>query len=146
MEPLSANVRPNIPCPLPPVKISPNPPEAGARYGQKFAFQSADWNLNYGPVRNANEGLNGYLKDQATFALSSSGRRRARGSTAQFLFSTIIVVAANMRRIVKFLNERVAALKKRKVKTREPRRITNIQDWRPAQRSDARPDDPPKVA
>ena len=49
--------------------------------------------------RNTIEGLNGYVKDPAHQALAQPGRRRVRGIAAQSLFTALLLVAANIRKI-----------------------------------------------
>ena len=50
-------------------------------------------------MRNTIEGLNGYAKDPAHQALAQPGRRRVRGIAAQSLFTALLLIAANIRKI-----------------------------------------------
>jgi hypothetical protein len=50
-------------------------------------------------LRNTIEGLNGYAKDPAHQALGQPGRRRVRGIAAQSLFTALLLMAANIRKI-----------------------------------------------
>ena len=68
--------------------------------------ESSVWFEMYGTLRNVIEGFNGYVKDNAYESLEASGRRRLRGRIAQYLLSTMLIVAANLRRIRAFFAER----------------------------------------
>ena len=50
-------------------------------------------------MRNTIEGLNGYAKDPAHQALAQPGRRRVRGIAACSLFTALLLMAANTRKI-----------------------------------------------
>ena len=50
-------------------------------------------------MRNTIEGLNGYLKDPAHQALAAPARRRVRGIAACSLFTALLLIAANIRKI-----------------------------------------------
>jgi hypothetical protein len=50
-------------------------------------------------LRNTIEGLNGYAKDPARQALAQPGRRRVRGIAACSLFTAVLLMAANIRKI-----------------------------------------------
>ena len=50
-------------------------------------------------MRNTIEGLNGYAKDPAHQALAQPARRRVRGIAAQSLFTALLLMAANIRKI-----------------------------------------------
>ena len=50
-------------------------------------------------LRNTIEGLNGYAKDTAHQALAAPARRRIRGITACSLFTALLLMAANIRKI-----------------------------------------------
>ena len=50
-------------------------------------------------MRNTIEGLNGYVKDPAHEALAQPARRRVRGIAAQSLFTALLLMAANIRKI-----------------------------------------------
>ena len=50
-------------------------------------------------MRNTIEGLNGYVKDPAHQALAQPARRRVRGIAAQSLFTALLLIAANIRKI-----------------------------------------------
>ena len=50
-------------------------------------------------MRNTIEGLNGYAKDPAHEALAQPGRRRVRGIAAQSVFTALLLMAANIRKI-----------------------------------------------
>lgn len=78
-------------------------PEHGLKYGQKVPYQTAEWNKLYHSPRNTIEGLNGLLKNDATTAFASPGRRRVRGRTAQTILAAIMIAALNVSKIRSFL-------------------------------------------
>lgn len=60
----------------------------------------------YATPRATVEASNAYLKDHGRGALDQPGRRRMRGQTAQHLLVTMVVVAANISKIITFLAQR----------------------------------------
>ena len=114
---------PGLMCPLRPASLSPRdgrpkvlqppdeppricqqtaitiPPGAGARYRQDLPYGSPAWHARYATLRNTIEGLNGLVKDTAHEALAAPGRRRIRGIAAQSLFTALLLMAANIRKI-----------------------------------------------
>jgi hypothetical protein len=76
------------------------------KYRQDIPYHTPEWSEMYGTLRNAIEGFNGYVKDNAYESLEATGRRRLRGRIAQYLLSTFLIMAANIRRIRAFLAER----------------------------------------
>jgi hypothetical protein len=74
-------------------------PDTGARYRQDLPYGSAAWHARYATLRNTIEGLNGYAKDPAHQALAQPGRRRVRGMAACSLFTALLLIAANIRKI-----------------------------------------------
>ena len=81
------------------------PPNAGAKYAQTLPFGTPEWQTLYAAGRNTVEGFNAYAKDEARHALATPGRRRLRGYTAQHLLTAVIIAAANIRKIVSYLNK-----------------------------------------
>ncbi len=77
-------------------------PDIGARHRQDLAFGSEEWARTYATYRKTIEGANGYLKDTAHEALACPGRRRVRGIAAQSLFVSLLLMAANFRKIAAF--------------------------------------------
>jgi hypothetical protein len=114
---------PGLTCPLRPASLSPHdgrakvlqpPPEPprictqtaitiapdiGARYRQDLPYASPAWHRSYATLRNTIEGLNGYVKDPAHQALAQPARRRIRGIAAQSVFTALLLMAANIRKI-----------------------------------------------
>ena len=114
---------PRLICPLRPASLSPRdgrpkvlqppdeppricqqtaitiPPGAGARYRQDLPYASPAWHARYATLRNTTEGLNGYAKDPAHQALAQPARRRVRGIAACSLFTALLLMAANIRKI-----------------------------------------------
>jgi len=74
-------------------------PDIGARYRQDLPYGSPAWHQHYATLRNTIEGLNGYAKDPAHQALAQPGRRRVRGIAACTLFTALLLIAANIRKI-----------------------------------------------
>ena len=74
-------------------------PDIGARYRQDLPYGSPAWHARYATLRNTIEGLNGYAKDPAHQALAQPARRRVRGIAAQSIFTALLLMAANIRKI-----------------------------------------------
>jgi hypothetical protein len=74
-------------------------PGIGARYRQDLPYGSPAWQARYATLRNTIEGLNGYAKDPAHQALGQPARRRVRGIAACSLFTALLLMAANIRKI-----------------------------------------------
>ena len=74
-------------------------PGTGARYRQDLPYGTPAWHKSYATLRNTIEGLNGYVKDPARQALAQPARRRVRGIAAQSLFTALLLMAANIRKI-----------------------------------------------
>jgi hypothetical protein len=74
-------------------------PDVGARYRQDLPYGSPAWHTCYATLRNTIEGLNGYAKDTAHQALAQPARRRIRGIAACSLFTALLLMAANIRKI-----------------------------------------------
>jgi hypothetical protein len=81
------------------------PPTAGAKYGQSLHFGSPEWHAMYATTRNTIEGFNGYVKDANHEALDQPGRRRVRGYASQYLFTAMLVMSANLRKIYTFIRK-----------------------------------------
>ncbi|MDQ2729324.1 MAG: hypothetical protein M3Y91_16020, partial [Actinomycetota bacterium] len=109
------------------------PPTAGAKYGQALPYGSPEWQAMYATARNTIEGYNGYIKDANREALDQPGRRRIRGYTAQYLFTTLLVVSANIRKLRTFLAgtapDAHGTLRRL---TRPARRRDRLPDYRPS--------------
>ncbi|WP_298334328.1 hypothetical protein [Ferrimicrobium sp.] len=91
---------------------------AGAKYAQKLIYGSRESRKLYASARNTIEGFNGYVKGSDHGALGDPGRRRAAGLTNQFLFTTLILAASNIRKIMSFIRTKVDAT----LRSRKPRR------------------------
>ena len=74
-------------------------PDIGARYRQDLPYGAPAWHARYATLRNTIEGLNGYAKDPAHEALAQPARRRVRGIAAQSIFTALLLMAANIRKI-----------------------------------------------
>jgi hypothetical protein len=105
-------------------------PGIGARYRQDLPYGSPAWHRSYATLRNTIEGLNGYAKDPAHQALAQPARRRARGIAAQSIFTALLLMAANIRKIRAW----------RALTTRDKTRITRRARRRRASLRDHLPD------
>jgi len=74
-------------------------PDVGARYRQDLPYASSAWHQTCATLRNTIEGLNGFVKDPAHEALAQPARRRVRGIAAQSVFTALLLMAANIRKI-----------------------------------------------
>ncbi|SIE70627.1 hypothetical protein [Mycobacteroides abscessus] len=81
-------------------------PETGLKHGQAVPYRSKEWHQLYHTPRNTIEGFNGIVKDDGHSALASSGRRRARGYTIQWLYTAFLLSGTNIRLIDSFLAKR----------------------------------------
>ena len=104
-------------------------PDIGARYRQDLPYASPAWHKTYATLRNTIEGLNGYAKDPAHQALAQPGRRRVRGIAAQSLFTALLLMAANIRKIraCRALTTRDKA----RITQRARRRRSSLRDYLP---------------
>jgi hypothetical protein len=128
------------------------PPEAGAKFAQPLLYGSDEWQAAYRTLRSTNEGMNGFLKDGAREALGDPQRRRIRGVAAQSVFVALLLLAANLRKIDRFLVD-LAAVAAGTGRRRPRRRRTRALDqWLPGQLPPAPPvtggpgPDPPTAA
>lgn len=115
------------------------------RYGQTLAFGTPEWRSVYATARNTMEGFNGFVKDANHEALGDPMRRRVRGYTACFVFSTVLVMSANLRKVHAFPKASGGDSGRSKPirRTKRPkRRKADIRDWSPATIEPAAPDPP----
>ena len=104
-------------------------PDIGARYRQDLPYGSPAWHARYATLRNTIEGLNGYAKDTAHQALAQPGRRRVRGIAAQSIFTALLLIAANIRKIRAW--RALTAPGKTRNTRRARRRRTSLRDYHP---------------
>ena len=104
-------------------------PDAGARYRQDLPYGSPAWHARYATLRNTIEGLNGYAKDPAHQALAQPGRRRVRGIAACSLFTALLLMAANIRKIRAW--RALTASAKAATARRARRRRASLRDYLP---------------
>lgn len=108
-------------------------PDIGARYRQDLPHATEAWQRRYATLRNTIEGLNGYVKDPAHETLAAPGRRRVRGIAAQTIFTALLLIAANIRKIrahrAAVTNNQTQAIAQR---ARARRRRTSLRDYQPA--------------
>jgi hypothetical protein len=104
-------------------------PDIGARYRQDLPYGSSAWHARYATLRNTIEGLNGYAKDPAHQALAQPGRRRVHGIAAQSLFTALLLMAANIRKIRAW--RALTASDQAGITRRARRRRTSLRDYLP---------------
>ena len=104
-------------------------PDIGARYRQDLPYGSPAWHKTYATLRNTIEGLNGYAKDPAHQALAQPARRRVRGIAACSLFTALLLMAANIRKIRAW--RALTARDKDRITRRARRRRTSLRDYLP---------------
>ena len=104
-------------------------PGTGARYRQDLPYGSPAWQARYATLRNTIEGLNGYAKDPAHQALAQPARRRVRGIAAQSIFTALLLMAANIRKIRAW--RALTARDKARITRRARRRRTSLRDYLP---------------
>jgi hypothetical protein len=104
-------------------------PGTGARYRQDLPYGSPAWHARYATLRNTIEGLNGYAKDTAHQALAQPARRRVRGIAAQSIFTALLLMAANIRKIRAW--RALTARDKARITRRARRRQTSLRDYLP---------------
>jgi hypothetical protein len=114
------------------------PPEVGAKLLQTLHYGAPEWRERWGTLRNTNEGVHALLKDGARGALHDPERRRIRGVAAQTIFTAFIVMAANLRAIISFVQHARLDPDGIRRRPRKRRRSTDpLRQWQPdtAQRS-----------
>ena len=104
-------------------------PHTGARYRQDLPYGSPAWHKAYATLRNTIEGLNGLIKDPAHEALAQPARRRVRGIAAQSVFTALLLMAANIRKIRAW--RALTARDKDRITRRARRRRTSLRDYHP---------------
>jgi hypothetical protein len=104
-------------------------PDVGARYRQDLPYGSPAWHKSYATLRNTIEGLNGLIKDPAHEALAQPARRRVRGIAAQSVFTALLLMAANIRKIRAW--RALTARDKARITRRARRRRTSLRDYLP---------------
>jgi hypothetical protein len=105
-------------------------PDAGARHRQDLPFASPAWQDSYATMRNTIEGLNGFVKDPAHEALAQPARRRVRGIAACALFSALLLMAANLRKIRAY-RAMTAESRASNTTRRKRRRRVRLSDYQP---------------
>ncbi|MGO8980643.1 MAG: hypothetical protein ACLP70_20735 [Streptosporangiaceae bacterium] len=104
-------------------------PDIGARYRQDLPYGSPAWHRSYAVLRNTIEGLNGFIKDPAHEALAQPARRRVRGIAAQSIFTALLLMAANIRKIRAW--RALTARGKTRITQRARRRRSSLRDYLP---------------
>ena len=114
-------------------------------------FGSDEWHAAYATLRSTNEGMNGFVKDGAREALGDSQHRRIRGVAAQSVFVGLLLCAANLGKIERFLARRAAETAGMARRRPRRRRKRSLDEWFPqvpaaASTSGSSDPDPPTAA
>ena len=126
--PRSSSHRPNHPGSAPRPR-SPSPPTSAPATARTCPTAAPAWHARYATLRNTIEGLNGYVKDPAHQALAQPARRRVRGIAAQSVFTALLLMAANIRKIRAW--RALTARDKTRITRRARRRRTSLRDYLP---------------
>jgi hypothetical protein len=78
-------------------------PLDGAKFRQPLPWGSDEHSDLYNALRQSQEGMHGFAKDDAHEALGAHGKRRVRGKGAQSVFAAFLLAAANLRKIRTFI-------------------------------------------
>ena len=108
---------------------SPSPPTPAPATARTCPTAARPGTQVYATLRNTIEGLNGYAKDPAHQALAQPGRRRVRGIAAQSIFTALLLIAANIRKIRAW--RALTARDKTRITRRARRRRTSLRDYLP---------------
>lgn len=95
------------------------PATAGAKVLQDIRFGTEVWSKLYSRARNFIESTNAFLKDEGMNAMGATGRRRVRGHSKQFLIVSMLIFAANLRRMNTYKWEKVNILEPPKTRRRD---------------------------
>jgi len=118
------------------------PPEPGAKFAQTLPYASPEWRRTYNALRNATEGMNGFLKVTVHEGLGQSDRRRVHGVAAQSVLVAFQIMAGNVRKIRSFEERRAAEAGTLRHLPRRRRRTTrSLEEWHPDVRGQAPVDD-----
>ena len=79
-------------------------PTDGAKFRQAIPIGDKHTDI-FNRLRQSQEGMHGFAKDQAKEAIGSSARRRIRTKVAQQLFVAFLIAAANIRKIRTFVEK-----------------------------------------
>ena len=113
-------------------------PEASAKFRQPLRFGSEEWLRMYGYERNCIETYNAYIKDESKQAFGTSSRRRIKGYTAQAVMASLLMTAANIRKINAFYIDQEKAEQFALANPGSPRRkrrASSLQNWRSVPKS-----------
>ncbi|MCK5927959.1 MAG: hypothetical protein KAG80_07170 [Nocardioides sp.] len=75
-----------------------------SKFLQDILFGTDEHTDTYNALRQSQEGMHGFAKDEGKEALGSSGKRRTRGYAAQSLFAAVLLAAAGIRKVRTFLS------------------------------------------
>lgn len=82
-------------------------PLDGAKTRQSLPYGSDQHADLYNTLRQSQEGMHGFAKDEAHEALAAPGRRRVRGKAAQSVFAAFLLAAASIRKIRTFMSNAI---------------------------------------
>jgi len=95
------------------------PATAGAKFLQDIRFGTEVWSKLYSRARNFIESTNAFLKDEGMNAMGAAGRRRVRGHSKQFLIVSMLIFAANLRRMNTYKWEQLNIVEAPKIRRRD---------------------------
>lgn len=82
-------------------------PIEGSKYRQALRFGSPEHTRVYHLLRETQEGLHGFAKDESKEALGAASRRRVRGLAANSIVASTLLAAAGIRKVASFLDHAV---------------------------------------
>jgi hypothetical protein len=81
-------------------------PLDGAKFRQSLPYGSDEHADLFNTLRQSQEGMHGFVKDEDNEALGAPGKRRVRGKGAQSVFAAFLLAAASIRKIRAIITER----------------------------------------
>ncbi len=78
----------------------------GAKFRQPLVYGSDKHTDLFNTLRQSQEGMHGFVKDEDNEALGAPGKRRVRGKGAQSVFDAFLLAAASIRKIRAIITER----------------------------------------
>lgn len=97
-------------------------PEDGVEYHNALEFGTDEWQEAYRHDRNAVESYNNGAKHEGEEDIDDPFARRKRGRAAAFFAITMMTVQVNIRRILRFLRDEAARIKRSKMNRVERKR------------------------
>ncbi len=102
---LIAEVKGNPPAPCRTEVIRASARHDHLAHRQALPYGPRAWRDTYRRLRQSQEGFHGFAKDDAHQAIANAGRRRIRGLAGNTILLTLLVTAASIRKVARFLEE-----------------------------------------